>query len=100
MPLDIINTKGEQLLTGSPFAQYQRVTVTFPSVADTDLIIRHKLTLVNPENVEYTILKQDRAGSVYNDPSATRRVWESGFITLRCSVASLKATILLTVPRT
>jgi hypothetical protein len=88
------------LLLGSPYAQYQRVEVTFPSTPDTDIVIKHTLQASNPEDLEYTIAKQDRAGFVYNDQGATRKDWKPGFLYLRCSVASLKATILLTVPRT
>lgn len=89
----------EQLWNGSPFAQYQRVEVTFPSVADTDIVIRHKLNIANPDVVEYSLLKSDRAGLVYNDHASTRRPWGSSFLILRSSVASMKATLLLTVPR-
>jgi hypothetical protein len=91
---------GEGLLTGSPFSQYQVVEVTFPTSVGQDVTIRHSLSTVDPDDIRYTILRQDRAASVYNDQSSTRKPWTNGYIHLRASVASLKATILLTVLRT
>jgi hypothetical protein len=92
-------TEGD-LLLGSPFAQYERVEVTFPSSANTDVVVKHSLQPTSPEDIEYTVLKLDRAGRVYNDQSATRKSWKQGYIYLRCDVASVKATVLLTAPRT
>lgn len=88
------------LLLGSPFARYERVTVTFPTTPNTDVVVRHSLQPSSPDAVEYAVLQKDRAGDVYNDQSATRKEWKQGYIYLRCSVASVKATILLTAPRT
>lgn len=88
------------LITGSPYAKYQRVTVTFPSTPDTDTVIPYTGDIAaNPEDVEYFVVKQDRAGSIYNDQSATRKPWQQGYVVLRSSVGSLSATILLTAPR-
>lgn len=87
------------LYAGSPFGQYERVEVTFPSTANLDTVIKHGLQTVAPDSVEYLVLKSDRAGSVYHDQSATRKAWGSTFIVLRSSVASQKVTLLLTVPR-
>lgn len=96
MPRD--NT-GDLLYAGSPYAQYQRVDITFPSTANQDTVVRHSLRPTSPDDVEYHVVSQDRAGSVYNDHASTRKVWGDGFIIVRSSVASLKATLLLTVPR-
>lgn len=87
------------LVLGSPFARYQRVVVTFPSTPDTDVVVPHSLNLNDPESVEYIVLKASKAGVVYNDQSATRKAWQQGYVVLRSNVASLVATILLTVPR-
>ena len=87
------------LLRGSPFAQYHRVEVTFNVTPGVDTTIPHTLKTVDPDSVEYTLLGQDQAGSVYHDTSATRKPWGTNFIVLRASVASLQATLLLTVPR-
>lgn len=88
------------LLTGSPWAQYERVVVTFPATPDTDVVVPYaRLHPSNPEDVEYYVTKQDRAGFVYNDQSATRKAWQQGYVVLRSSVASLKATLLLSLPR-
>lgn len=88
-----------QILQGAAFGQYQRTNVTFPLSANVDLVIPHSLSVVNPESVEYIVLRRDRDGNIYNDQSVTRKAWGSGFIVLRSSVASLKASLLLTVPR-
>lgn len=88
------------LITGSPWAQYERVTVTFPATPNTDLVIRyHQLTPIDPTVVEYYTLKKSAAGNIYNDYSASRKPWKPGFIILRSDVASLQATLLLTAPR-
>jgi hypothetical protein len=89
-----------ELITGSPYAQYERVEVTFPSTANIDTVVRHSLLPQSPTDVEYHIVGKDRAGEVYHDYSATRKPWSQGYIVLRSSVASMKATLLLTVPRT
>lgn len=89
-----------QLLRGSPFASYQRLTVTFGATPGLDTVVRHSLKTADPESVEYIIVGLDRAGSVYHDQTATRKPWGADFLVLRASVASLKAELLLTVPRT
>lgn len=88
------------LLKGSPFSQYQRVTVTFPSTPNTDLVVNHKLSNVaNPESIEYHPTKLSAAGIVYNDQSASRKPWTTSYIVLRSNVASLQATLVLAAPR-
>jgi hypothetical protein len=90
----------DNLLNGSPFSQYQRVTVVFNATGGLDTVIPHTLKVTNPDAVQYTVLGMDRAGSIYHDQSATRKPWGAAFIVLRASVASLQATLLLTLPRT
>lgn len=87
------------ILSGSPFSQYQRLTITFSATPGADLVVRHGLRTVDPNDVEYLVLGLDRAGSIYHDQSSTRKAWGSDFLILRASVASLKADVLLTVPR-
>lgn len=87
------------LLKGSPFAQFTRVDVTFPSTPNTDLVIPHSLIVVDPDTIEYFPTHFSAAGAVYNDQSATRTPWASNYIILRSSVASLKVRLVLIVPR-
>lgn len=87
----------QEILAGSPYIDFQYVTVTFGS-ADTDLDIRHDLRPANPENIYYAVVKADRATSIYNDQSGTRRAWNTGYIILRSSAASAVVTLLLAVP--
>lgn len=94
-----INRPDGELLNGSPFGQYQYVDVVFSSTPNADTVVRHSLDVVSPENINYIPVKLNAAGVVYNDQSATRKLWGQGFIVLRASVASLKAKLLLTVER-
>lgn len=87
------------LLKGSPWAQYQRVDVTFPSTPNTDLFINHKLKVANPDTIEYYPTRLSAAGIVYNDQSATRIVWTQNYIVLRSNVASLQVRLVLVAPR-
>jgi hypothetical protein len=85
-----------------PIAQWQVVRVTF-TAANADKDIPHTLSPPTPEHVEYVVLRQSGAGSVYQDFSATRLAWQPGFILLRCS-ATITVDLLLLVlhgdPRT
>lgn len=81
-----------------PFAQYQRVVVTF-GAADTDVDIAHQLKPATAESIEYIVLRRDKAGDVYHDTSATRIPWAEGLIRLRCETADAVVTLLLMVPR-
>ncbi len=83
----------------SPFTQFEYVPITFLA-ADTDLDIRHHLTPPTPEQVDYQLVRTDRATTLYHDTSGTRRPWGKGFMTLRSSTANAVTTILVTVRRT
>src|SRR4051812_4089371 len=80
-----------------PIAQWQELDVVFPSVADTDITIQHTLAPPTPEHINYYVIRQGQACSVYHDSTGTRKPWASGYIILRSSVASAKVTLLLTV---
>ena len=67
--------------------------------ANTDQMVPHTLETNDPENVLYTVVKADRATSIYNDQSSTRRLWQDGYIILRSSVANAIVKLLLGVPR-
>lgn len=87
------------LLPRLPFANAQFVDVTFPSGADTDLVISHTLKTARPNEVRYLVVTQEAAGSIYRDTSATRRAWGSNYIILRSNTASLAARLLLFTER-
>jgi hypothetical protein len=71
----------------------EEVTVTFLA-ANTDQDVPHTLSVENPENIRYVIIRKDRACDIYdNQTSGTRRAWTKNYITLRSTVAG--ATVML-----
>lgn len=88
-----------QFEAATPATNFQYVEVTFGS-ANTDLDIRHSLRAVAPDDIQYQVMRTDRATSIYNDESATRKVWTSDYVILRSSVANAAVRILLTAKRT
>jgi hypothetical protein len=88
------------LVRSAPFLRYEYVTVTFPSSPDTDIDIAHSLAPSNPDEVDYEVVRKDRAADIYNDTSGTRRAWGSNYITLRCTVASAVVQLRLSIRRT
>lgn len=100
MPLDLTDVQDFyfQFRKASPYASYQELEVTFGS-ADTDMDIRHSLKTDRPDNIDYQVLRADRATSIYHDQSATRKVWGDGYIILRSSAANAVVRLLLTVRR-
>ncbi len=88
------------LLPRLPFATTQFVDVAFPSTADVDLVIRHRLQTSRPDDVRYLVIQQEAAGSIYRDTSPDRRAWGSDYIILRTDTAGLKARLLLFTERT
>jgi hypothetical protein len=87
------------LFTYLPLTSYEFVTVTFGSSANADTDVIHHLSPPTPEDIEYLVVKKDRACDIYNDQSGTRRAWVSGRITVRASVASAVVRFLLFVRR-
>jgi hypothetical protein len=80
----------------TPHAQYQIVDVTFgDAYADTE--IRHTLQPPSPEHIDYMVLRQAQAATIYHDMTASRKKWRDGVITLRSNVANAKVTLLLSV---
>lgn len=80
-----------------PFAQWQEVDVTFPAIADTDVVVEHSLAPPTVDHINYRPQRKDRAADVYHDTSATRKQWQTGYILLRSNVANAKMTLLLWV---
>jgi hypothetical protein len=78
-----------------PYGAFEYVDVTF-GTANTDQIVEHTLETVYPEDVNYELVKADRATAIYNDQSASRRPWGRGYIILRSSVANAQVRLLLT----
>ena len=87
-----------QFEQASPFTQFEYVEVTFGS-ANTNKDIRTALRPADPDDIQYTLVRSDRATSLYHDQSSTRKVWQTGYVILRSSVASAHCRILLTVKR-
>lgn len=81
-----------------PFRTTQEVTVTFLG-ANTDQDVPHQLDVENPEDVNYEVLRQDRAGSVYDNRSAPRRAWAKNYIVLRSDVAGMTMKLRLSISR-
>jgi hypothetical protein len=82
----------------TPIVDHEYVDVTFGS-ADTDYDIRHSLSTPTPDEIQYQVVRADRATSLYHDTSATRKAWTRDYIILRSSAASAVVRILLTVKR-
>lgn len=80
-----------------PFAQWEVVDVTFPSAANTDLLVAHSLQPPSPEHVYYWPIRNAQAARVYHDVSGSRKPWQASYIWLRSDVASAKMTLLLFV---
>ncbi len=83
----------------TPASHFEYVTVTFTS-ANTDQDIKVTLMPGDPENIEYLVVRKDRACDIYHDQSGTRRAWVAGRITLKSTIASAKVRLLLFIPRT
>ena len=103
IPIEVGNVQPGRILIDPlvivPVRDYRYVEVTFTS-ANTDQDVVHTLTPVNPENINYLVVRKDRACDIYHDQSGTRRVWGTNYIVLKSSVASATVTLLLTIPRT
>jgi len=86
--------------------EWEHVEVTFPSTADMDLAIPTILRPENPEQIYWRIVDigflsaPAACPAIYRDTSKTRRAWYSGYIYLRCNVASVKCTLELFIKRT
>jgi hypothetical protein len=79
----------------SPFARYERVTVTFSLGANVDHAVPYAMRVRDPENVNYWVINKDRVCDIYNDQSITRTSWQPGTLYLRSSVANAVVTLLL-----
>jgi hypothetical protein len=79
----------------SPYARYERVTVTFSLGANVDHAVSYTVQVRDPEAVDYQIIGKDRACDIYHDQSITRRSWQRGTLYLRSSVADAVVTLLL-----
>lgn len=80
-----------------PYAQWEKVDVTFPAGANTDVEVPHSLLPPTPEHVNYVVIRADRAVRVYHNTAFNRKPWQSSYILLRADVASAKATLFLFV---
>lgn len=88
-----------------PFSATELVEVTFNATANADTVIRHSLNPTDPDGVKWSVWNLSLMASpstvpvIYQDSSTAHRAWQTDYIILRSNVASLKAVILLGVPR-
>ena len=69
-----------------PFSYFQYIDVTF-GTANTDVLVEHLLLPTDPEDVNYEVVRADRATSIYHNQAAGRKPWGRGYVVLRSSVA-------------
>lgn len=90
----------------TPTVAFEYVDVSFPATANQDTIIPTTLRPTNPEDICYKVVDLQflsapaAAPCIYRDSSTTRRSWQPGSIVLRCSVASVKCVLELSIRRT
>lgn len=93
----------QNLSKGCPFTAFEYVDVTFNSVANTDTDIVHTL---NTLDVDWTvvgltsIVAPATAPIIYRNVAGSARAWGKNYLILRCNVASVTCTLLLTARRT
>lgn len=90
----------DQIDRSSPYAQFEYVDVVFATTANLDTEIRHTLRVVDPEDIDYQVVRSTLPTIVYHDNSADRRSWGKGYLILRATAASAVVTLLLTVRNT
>jgi hypothetical protein len=83
---------------GLPFSAFTYIDVTFET-ANLDVQVDHTLRPITPEDINYQVVRADRACLIYHDQSATRRPWGRGYILLRSDTAGAKVRLLLSVER-
>lgn len=88
-----------QLREVAPYTTFEYLTVTF-TTANADLPIAHSLRPSNPEDIDYEVVRKDRACDLYHDQSGTRKAWKAGYIILRSSVANAVVDVRLSIRRT
>lgn len=88
------------LIKNVPYSKFEYVTVTFPAVANTAIDVGHSLAPPDANNVDYEVVRADRACRVYDDQSGTRRTWQTNYIVLKCDTASAVVQLRLSLRRT
>lgn len=86
-----------QLTRSIPQSAFRRVSVVFPT-ADTDVAVPHDLKPMNPEDVEYYVVRVNGPADIYDDQSATRIPWRADCLYLRASADDVVADLLLILP--
>lgn len=95
----------ESVNRASPFAKWQYVSVTFPSTANIDVLIPHKLNPNDPESVLWIPLNFEEpsapaaAAYIYRDAATNRRAWQRDYIVLRSPRTLFTCLFLLALPR-
>ncbi len=80
----------KRIVEKNPLSEFEEITVTFPSVADTEL--RINLASLNRTPLAYQVVKADRAVSVYTGDTD----WARNEIYLKANVASAVITLHIT----
>lgn len=86
---------------GLPFGQYEFVDVTFNSTANGDTEIKHSLVGSDPEAIRAVAIEWQFTTTPVESPyiwrniASTRRPWGTGYIILKCNLASARARLLL-----
>ncbi len=91
-----LNRERGARLESTPLRRFQVVPVTFAS-ANVDVDIAHTLAPTSPEDICYHVMKQNKAGVVYQDQTVTRIAWTATTVRLRSSVA-MDSLIMLFIP--
>lgn len=90
----------------TPELAFEYVEVTFPSTADVDAVIPTRLRPSDPEDIYFTVVDVQFSSApattpcIYRDSASTRKPWNTGYVVLRCNVASVVATLRLFTRRT
>ena len=87
----------DDLLRFCPTRKWQILSLTFPSTANTDFDIPHKLNANDPEGIGWIVLQAGQPVVIYKDISATRIPWARGVVRLRCTVPSAQVVLALVV---
>ena len=80
-----------------PIARFQLLAVTFPTTPNLDLDIKHDLCPLNPEDVDYEVLRSTAPTTIYHDQSGTRKPWGTGYVILRSTRAEVIVTLRLSL---
>jgi hypothetical protein len=101
-PVVGIQLVDQELSQSAPATKFEYITVTFNSTANTDTDIVHTLNTLDVDwqvvGLSFTIAPATTP-CIYRNIAGSARPWGTNYIILRCNVASVQATLLLTKRR-